>query len=230
MKISCLCLDKRKDMWLKLKEQVERIIGLEMETFVVGDGSDPELVYDHIDVRGWDEMLYYGQNPRSHFNAFLCHRKMAQRAIDEGVDQLLILEDDSYIIEDRQEILFSDKINIFLLNEDWDIVYLGWWLTKADGNSVDREDLEKLWKEERKYDIEPVPHIPEVKYEICGLHGLLVNKHFLSAIANAPAGPIDSLLNHNFDKIKAYYVWPKVIHVHSTWSYCENSFTEREKL
>ncbi len=232
MKVSCLCLDKRKDMWLVLKEQVKRVLNQDMETFIVGDGSDETLIYDHVDVRGFDidSMLYYGANPTAHFNAFLSHRKMCQRAIDEDVDNLLILEDDSYIIEDRQSIIFSDKFNSFIETADWDIIYMGWWLKKTGLESEDREDLEERWHMHGEFDVEPVPHPPEMQHEICGLHGLLVNRPFLYNLAAAPMGPIDSLLNHNFNKIKAYFLWPKVIQVHSTWSFCENSYVQRNKL
>jgi GR25 family glycosyltransferase involved in LPS biosynthesis len=231
IKISCLCLDKRKEMWTVLKEQVERLLQIPMETFIVGDGSYPDLKYDHIDEKEIKHnMIYWGANHLSHYNAFLSHRKIAQRAIDEDVDALLILEDDSYIIEDRCKLLNSLRLEKFFAYENWDVLYLGWWLKKTGLVSEDREDLEERWKSTGAFDIEPVPHPPEMQHEICGLHGILINKHFLKWIAEAPVGPIDSLLNHNFDKINAYFFWPKIVQSHTTWSYCENAVTTRNKL
>jgi hypothetical protein len=228
-KITCLAYDKRKDMWPALQEQVKLIFNKDLELFIGGDGHDSELVYDHIDTTNLPTHFLYTAN-KGHYNAFLCHRKMAQRAIDENVNNVLFLEDDSYFIKDRIKILQTDYAKYFIENGEWDICYLGWWQKKTHEGGEDRDDLEEFYKNFGSWNFSPIQRPPIVAHDICGLHGLLINRHFLSFIANAPIGPIDSLLHRNFDKINAWFLWPKLIHVHSTFSYCEGSYTERKKL
>lgn len=229
-KITCLSYDKRKDMWNPLKEQVERIFEKPLEMFVGGDGQDRDVEYDHIDEQPPAGFPFMYTLNKGHYNAFLCHRKMAQRAIDEKVRNVLFLEDDAYIVEDRAFFVREQKFTDFLNRNDWDICYLGWWQKKTWETTENRYDLEELYKLAGIWNISPIDRPPEVAHEICALHGLLINSHFLPVIANAPTGPIDSYLNHNFERINAYFLWPKLIHVHSTFSYCEGSFTEREKI
>jgi hypothetical protein len=232
VKISILALDKRQEMWTKLAKQVNGLFQTKCELFIVGKDNNPELNYSHHDALEVDRPLYYpGQNPLNHFNAFLSHKRMIRQAIHEDVDKLLIMEDDAYIIEDRfYRIWKHTSVQNFLKSDKWDILYLGWWHNKPGYTSGDREDLEELWKTEGKCGIDKVPRPPEMAHEICGLHGLLINKHFLPKMLLAPTGPYDSWLNRHLDKINAYYMWPKLIHVNTAWSYCENGETVRAKL
>jgi len=229
-KITCLSYDKRKDMWPPLKKQVLDIFGKPLEMFIGGDGLDRDIKYDHLDMPVPPNIQFLYTANKGHYNAFLCHRKMAQRAIDEGVNNVLFLEDDAYFIEERVPFLRNDDFEEFTQSTAWDICYLGWWQKKTADSSENRDDLEELYSTYGHYGISPVDRPPVVAHEICALHGLLINKHFLPAIANAPIGPIDSYLHHNFDKINAWFLYPKLIHVHSTFSYCEGSHAERKKL
>lgn len=229
--IRCLCLDKRKDLWIKLGQKVKSLTSLEMRPFICGDGSDETLKYDHIDQSDTPEFFLYGTNEtiKNHYNAFLCHKKIAQMALENKADKLIILEDDSYLVESRfKTIFFQPQIQDFIAKDNWDLLYLGWWLTKE--KTEDREDLEELWKTQGLCGIDKVPRPPEVKHEICGFHGVMINKHFIPHIVDAPIGPLDALMNRNLDWIKAYYLWPKIVHVHSTYSYCEKSFTKRNDI
>lgn len=230
-KISCLCLDKRIDMWTELSSNVERIFSKPMEKFICGDGLT-DLKYDHIDEsipNNWSHEWLYVLN-RAHYNAFLCHKKIFQRAIDENVKNLLFLEDDSYIIESRLSTLQDIEIQSFIQSNVWDILYLGWWLTKSGSDNPDREDLEEGWKLNGNFGIAPTPEPPEMKHKICGLHGVLINRHFLPYLANAIFGPIDSYIQHRLSGIQSYFLYPKLIHIKSNWSYCENSYFERNLI
>ena len=229
-KISCLCLDKREDLWTDLAVDVNNVTGKTMETFVCGNGQDPNLKYDHIDVTTPPSQFLYGSQETilNHYNAFLCHKKMIQRAIDEGRNNLLILEDDSYFINDRRELF--EKANEFSNKENWDILYMGWWMKRTGYTSEDREDLEAKWDADRSWGIEPVPRMPYLQHEICGLHGCLINGPFMKHLAVAKTGPLDSLIARSLNNVRAYFLWPKLIHVKSTWSYCEKSFTKRANI
>lgn len=232
-KIVCLGLDKRKNLWPSLETQIKKYFNKKLDIFIAGNGDDLSIRYNHIDIDYQGEPFVYGTEKtiKSHFNAYLCHKKIAYEAYTENINKLLFLEDDSYLINSRfEKIFFSDKMHKFLQRSDWDVLYLGWWQTKTDGVSEDREDLEEKWKKNEDFGIDIVERPPKMKQEICGLHGIIFNKNFIPIIANAPYGPIDSFLNRNLDNIRAYYVWPKIIHIHSTWSYCEQGFFKRQEI
>ena len=111
-KAYCLCLDKRKEHWLDLRQQCESK-GLEFNCFLVGKGelfSTEE--YDRIDTQipKLDFSWGYGGNANDsfeetrekithHYNAFLSHQEMAQKALKDGDEKVLFLEDDSYFTE-----------------------------------------------------------------------------------------------------------------------------------
>lgn len=230
-KVTCLCFDKRKELWPRLSEQVKRTVGKDLELFIAGDGQDADLKYDHIDTNELRGPFLYNLN-KGHYNAFLCHKKMAQRAIEEDVKNVLFLEDDAHIVEDRAILLRMPQVTTFIDSDSWDVIYLGWWQKLTQDGSEDRDDLEKRWRENKEWGLSYIDRPPAVAHEICALHGLLINRSFLPIIANAPAGPIDSFLLHNFDnmKIRAMFMWPKIVHVSSGWSYCENSFAKRSDI
>ena len=165
----------------------------------------------------------------SHYNAFLSHQKIFQRAYNENVDRLLLLEDDAYIIESRMHIWNSEATQDFIKNGYWDLLYLGWWMTRSnqEGLSGDREDLELAYREHGDCGILPVPRPPYIKHEVCGFHGVLINGHFLEVLTDISTGPYDGIVNKNFDRINAYYMYPKLIHTKTTWSYCENAELKR---
>src|SRR3990167_323499 len=183
-KITCLSYDKRKDMWPPLKEQVECIFNKPLEMFIGGDGLDNSIKYDHLDMPVPPNIPFLYTANKGHYNAFLCHKKMAQRAIDEGVKNVLFLEDDAYFIEDRIKFINDAKFENFLNNETWDICYLGWWQKLAADSSENRADLEEDYKSNGNWGLSPVDRPPIVAHEICALHGLLINYHFLPIIAN----------------------------------------------
>lgn len=228
-RIVCLGLDKRKDMWPKLQEQVQRCFGMPLEIFVAGDGDDPELKYDHIDTHNIGSDFIYTRS-KGHYNAYLCHKKIFAKAIADRANSILFLEDDAYIVEDRIHLLFDQKCQHIIQNSLWDLIYLGWWQKRAGYVSEDREDLEDVWKRYQLFNIEPVPHVPFLQHETCGLHGVIIRQPLLRWLANAAYGPIDCFLHQHFNEINAYFMWPKVVHTYSTWSYCENDMCNRNQI
>lgn len=229
IKAVCLGLDKRKDMWSELSNQVKQLLGIDLEIFVAGNGSNIDLNYNHIDTDQIGYDFTYTRNP-SHYNAYLCHKKIFQQAVDNDVDILLFLEDDAYIIAQRISLLNTDEVSSFIFKQNWDVIYLGWWMKRTGYISEDREDLEEVWLKHGLYGINKVPTRPYLQHECCGLHGILINRTILKQLTNAEYGPIDTYLHTNFNKINAYFLWPKLIHTHSTWSYCENSMCNRNLI
>lgn len=228
-KVVCLGYDKRKDMWAKLADQVNRCLHKHLEIFIAGDGQDQELKYDHIDTNNIGNDFIYTRN-KSHYNAYLCHKEIFTQAVQDGVNTLLFLEDDAYIIEDRVHLLWEYKCHKIITSDCWDIIYLGWWQKRAGYVSEDREDLEDVWKRYQLFNIEPVPHVPFLQHETCGLHGVLLRAPLIKQLSHAQYGPIDSFLHKHFSTIDAYFMWPKVIHTYSTWSYCENDMCHRNEI
>jgi hypothetical protein len=225
--IKCLCLDKRKELWTNLKNECTSL-GLQFQEFIVGDGSDTILDYKHIDVDVPRNTPFLHPVTKGHYNAFLSHKKMAQEAYDEHWEHVLFMEDDAYLIGDRLNLPEIHKIIASI--PTWDIIYFGWWMSTPEDTSGDMKIYEKEFSKNNTVTIQPIPRKPFLSHEISGLHGVLINRDFLPNIFNANIGPIDSLINHNLDHINAFFVKPKIIHVHSTWSYCEESFVNRDAL
>ena len=227
-KALCLCLDKRQDEWDELKEQCESH-GIEFDPFVVGKGKLlPFESYDRIDdkfppVEHWQ----YG-NPitkKNHCNAFLSHQSMIRKALSEGAETVLLLEDDAYFTSRYDDVL--GKLNEELKELDFDMLYLGWWI----GNEYDEWNVkvEKEYKEEGKVGI---GRIKNAHFTCGGLHGVIVKKPMLQVMTQlSPVNPIDSQLNRiAHRKINSYYVFPKIIHDKGIFSHCEQAPCPRSKI
>ena len=234
-KAYCLCLDKREEHWLDLKEQCESK-GLEFNRFLVGKGEIfPKEEYDLIDnpvPDNLDNIWNYGGHTKDspeevlekkthHYNAFLSHQAMAKKALEDGNEKVLFLEDDSYFTERFDEIVkkLEDKVS----NMEYDVLYLGWWI--GDEGDEFNENIEKIWNKERSAAIGKVSRIG-------GLHGVIFSRNMLDIITRLdPIDPIDSQLYRFFhDKIESYFIAPKIIHDKGIFSECEQSTTTRTKL
>jgi len=234
--IYCLCIDKRKSMWDSLEEDIRIVLNRPMRKFIAGLGKDRTLQYNHIDLPYSKDMhryCTYGNEKtiKHHANAFLCHKKIFKEAQLRAYNNILFVEDDARFLRERfRPIFFSYKIQSFLNSNNWDIVYLGWWLKLTPEGTEDREDLELRWKNNREFNIEPVPSPPAVAHKICGLHGILVHHRIFDHLAGAAWGPMDSYIHHNSDNFNLYYIWPKIIHTPSNFSECEQAYFNRNKL
>ena len=234
-KAYCLCLDKRKEHWLDLKQQCESK-GLEFNRFLVGKGElFPKEDYDLIDRKAPDDLnalWHYGgheeeptektiEKKTNHYHAFLSHQEMARKALKDGDEKVLFLEDDSYFTDRFDEIV--KKLETKIKNTDYDMLYLGWWI--GDEGDEFNEEIEKIWNEEKDVAVgRPV--------KIGGFHGVIISRTILDIITRLDAvNPIDSQLNKFFhDKIKSYFIAPKIIHDKGIFSECEQNVIERHKL
>jgi len=227
----CLCLDKRQKHWEDLQEQCESR-GIKFHRFLVGKGElFPKEEYDYIDdpnisIERWG----YG-TPRTainHCNAFMSHLVMANRAVEEGLESVLFLEDDAYFTSRYDDVLgkVSDGVN----NLDWDMLYLGWWIGFEDDEW--NEQVEEDYLQRGLTSIARVRAAPAL---LGGLHGVVIKREVLETLCSLPPiGPIDGLLNHNFHNgpytINSYYIMPKIIHDKGIFSEAEQSPCPRRHI
>ena len=238
-KAYCLCLDKREEHWLNLQEQCESK-GIKFCRFLVGGGElFPEEEYDHVDISvpeqlrnpsGW----IYGGNPQldtlemmiskktHHYNAFLSHKKMAKKALNDGYKNVLFLEDDAYFTDRFDEVVL--QLEDYIAALDYDMLFLGWWMGTEEDDF--NESLEKIWREKNQAGVGKAVNTS-------GFHGVILRERILELIANElePIEPVDAQLNKRFnDKIQSYCVAPKIIHDKGIFSYCEQTTIKRLKL
>jgi len=102
-KASCLCLDTRaEERWPDIANMEKRLTKLDVcfEHFIANTQNNTKTTGDYFDVVDPDVSKWgYGREgyKHHHWNAFQCHKIMIQRAIDEGRENLLLLEDDAYL-------------------------------------------------------------------------------------------------------------------------------------
>src|SRR3990172_7142404 len=122
-KVYCLCLDKRKDLWTKLADNCLHYTGVPMTPFIAGDGT-ADLEYDHVDVERINGPFTYGSPTtiKHHYNAFLCHKKMAQKCLDAYANNALFLEDDAIFLNRYSQII--PTVLDALDGVQWDMCYL----------------------------------------------------------------------------------------------------------
>src|SRR5687768_15513582 len=87
----CLCLDLRKNFWRGIDKQFGNR-GVKIERFIVGKQNDQSLSYsmhDGPDLGVWCDS--YSNNARY---AYKAHRKILEKAIEDNLDSILLLEDD----------------------------------------------------------------------------------------------------------------------------------------
>ena len=234
-KAYCLCLDKREEHWLNLQEQCESK-GIEFCRFLVGGGElFPEEKYDHVDISlrrgvGWIYGGNSGDTPEMmiskkthHYNAFLSHKKMAKKALNDGYKNVLFLEDDAYFTDRFDEVVL--QLEDYIAALDYDMLFLGWWMG-TEGDHAN-ESLEKIWREKKQ------AGVGKAGIHTSGFHGVILRERILELIANElePIEPVDAQLNKRFnDKIQSYCVAPKIIHDKGIFSYCEQTTIKRLKL
>ena len=236
-KAYCLCLDKREEHWLDLKDQCESK-GIEFYRFLVGEGElFPKEEYDHIDPPAPEDFyLKWGHGGNSnldtreemilkknrHYNAFLSHKAMAKKALNDGCKNVLFLEDDAYFTDRFDEVML--QLEDYIATLDYDMLFLGWWIG-TEGDDFN-ESLEKAWRESHKAGVGKAVIVG-------GFHGVILREKILELIANElePIDPVDAQLNQRFhDKIKSYCVSPKIIHDKGIFSQCEQNTIKRMKL
>lgn len=225
-----MALDKRKELWQPLAEQCKSM-GWDVHAFVSGNGSDTSLQYNYIDPDPVNIPNSYiwgsGKQRLHHYLGYLSHKKILEYVMSKNFKYHLLLEDDAYLITDRFKD-FGDKIfeEIDKLNMDWDLIYLGWHAFEYIDNMHAGRNvvIEERYKKSGKF------LLKEIDHNCSGMHGVLVNsRHYEKMYNYPPIVPIDSQWNSDTSLVR-YMVQPKMIGLHSTWSYCENSYVNRDQL
>ena len=226
-----LSLDKRKSEWESLKKDVEENLDIPYKEFICGSGKIlEESEYDYIDdhdisLTAFTDSWGYSRPKYEthHYNARVCHSKMAEYALDKGWEYTLFLEDDAYFTDRFKNIWNNENVKKYLDENNPDIIYLGWWHGE--------EDDEWNTEIEDNYNHFEKIGLVRIASDIGGLHGVILSSRVLEIIKLLPHNnPVDKQLN-GFNKIlKSYLIAPKIIHVKSIYSECEGYIPGRKKL
>jgi len=229
-KAFCLCIDKRQEYWEDLENQCI-LKGIPFEKFVTGNGKIlPQHMYDYIDdpdpkIDTWT----YGHPDNgtwvNHYNAFISHQRIIQRAKDQRLENLLMLEDDAYFT-DRYNFVLSSIDHHFEGNEplQWDMIYFGWWIGHEDDEW--NQEIETTFTDKK------FTALARVFTNTGGLHGVLINNTIYDLLLRLnPIAPIDMQLNTLYHQgprsIKSWVVIPKIIHDKGLFSECEQNESPR---
>ena len=109
-KIYCINLDRRADRWEDNCLPQFKTLGLEVERLSAVDGSKLDLPHGHR-----NNYMFELAGSYSHLNAL-------KKAKDEGIEKLLLLEDDVVFIENGNE-RFNEVINNVPTN--WQYLFFG---------------------------------------------------------------------------------------------------------
>lgn len=211
-KAVCLVLDKRMDLWNELDKSCQNH-GILAEPFIAGDGS-LELDYQHIDVEECPPMLpgstdypTWWNRPNA-FNAWLCHKQIITRAKKEGVESLLLLEDDSVFEEDFDEVM----TNAHLDRCGFDMLYLGWY-SNGHLHSTPNQNL-------------------KIMRGGGGFHGVILNRRIIELLdAVEPKGPYDWICGkRHHHQMNCYAVYPDVITQRDGHSYVEGHHLTKPRV
>ena len=232
-KAICLCLDKRKEHWEGLENQCV-LKGIPFEKFMVGKGEIfPKDQYDYIDDSDPNMTAWAYGHPDNgtvvnHYNAFVSHQRIVQRAKDQKLENFLLLEDDAYFT-DRYDFVMN-TIDHHFEGPDaikWDMLYLGWW--------IGHEDDEWNTEAENAYSEHQFTAMARLFTSTGGMHGVIIRNTAYDALLSLnPVGPIDMQLNllyhHGPVAFQSYVVIPKVIHDKGIFSECDQNPCPRMKI
>lgn len=127
----CLVLDKRIHEFPRIRDEWKNL-GIKVDPFYCGDGiTIPSYMYNHIDSLILppilkDTIMYpTWLNRPNAFNAWLCHQKILTKFVETSheKDNVLLLEDDSVVEPDFEEILEKAFVTDDL--DSFDMLYLG---------------------------------------------------------------------------------------------------------
>jgi len=210
-KAVCLVLDIRYDSAIQIqKETTSR--GINTDLFIAGDGTK-NLKYNHIDVLDlpprFSNSINYStwyKRPNA-YNAWLCHKKIMELAIESSLDFLLMLEDDVVFEKDFLETL--EKTASFFNSNEWDMIYFGWYsnghLTPTKNQNVFRMNGG------------------------AGFHGVLLSRKIMELLIKFdPIGPFDWIVGTYINpRFNCYAIYPSIITQQSGYSYVEGGVLEK---
>lgn len=215
-RIQCLCLDKRWKNWAHI-EQEFATRGGKVERFIVGKGKVfPKNRYDHIDSREviptWHPMF---TNNASH--CYVCHRKILEKAHEDKVNNILLLEDDLVIQPNFDEVVAKATQQIEEAQLPWDMLYYG-----AINRWANTERISE--------------NLIKMKFGGYCWHATAINQSLRDNIKDLlslpPIGPFDVLSAFFFQpQHEVYAVWPPVVYQRPGHSFvCETYLDQTESF
>lgn len=138
-KIFVINLDRRKEKFNHLKK-ISNVIGLDIQRFSAVDGN--ELTTDQIYSHGirvipsYENMFEKRPMRLGEIGCFLSHFKIWEHIIEEGLDEVLILEDDVIFDHYFHQMATAALTEARSLLKDFDLIYLGRNPLGKDGPSV----------------------------------------------------------------------------------------------
>lgn len=157
--VVCVNLDRRKDRWARFTEQLRAADWpfRSVDRFVAVDG------HACPPPKGWN----WGAGA---WGCMQSHRQVLERALMEGHDRILVLEDDAFFVEG-----FGDKVRMFLKEVDrwnpaWDCLMLGGQHIEKAVGITDSIDLCKNTQRTHAYALQG-PIIRDLYQEWCSRMG-----------------------------------------------------------
>ena len=209
---TCLTLDKRID-WATSVIPAAAKYGIDVELFIAGDGTNPDISYNHIDLNELPPLYPQSLNYPSWttkpfaYNAWQCHTKIIRQAQQDGIGNLLMLEDDIFFEEDFIEIL--DKIEDFFNSNAWDMIYFGWY-SSGHLKETDNEHVYRMMGGG-------------------GFHAVLLSRYMIECLSDVPPlGPYDFITGVFFHQnINAYAIYPSIISQRNGFSNVEQGTLDK---
>lgn len=202
----CLNLDKRFSEQERISQDFLQKLGVKVEFFICGDGNTlPANVYNHVDIIPpvRDSGYPAWRNRPNSYNAFLCFKRIIEEAKKDGVEKLLLLEDDVTLSDNARQVCAQAYLDLLNFDYGWNIFYLGINNTNARQTRITNNLL-------------------KVNSGGC-FHGVCLHESVYDAILNLPMdGPIDQMVERHLHKEKACYAcYPNIALVKPGFSYCE---------
>lgn len=196
-----LVLDKRWDFIPTIVENFNKLdLWHKLRIFTCGDGTHPDLNYDHIDVKELPRILpnstdYPTWRNKCHaYNAFLCHQKILKEALSSGYEYILMTEDDAIIEDDFHEIL--NKVSPDLETKNWSMLYLG--AFHFPGSTIPTAN----------------PNLFKIN-QAGGFHGVILRRDIIAELVynfSDGIGPIDWICGKFLHSVyDCYCVYPSII-------------------
>lgn len=202
----CLNIDRRIGERGRISEEFSAH-GIQVEFFLAGNGSVADIEYDHIDVRPVRVKSTYPafQARPNSYNAFLCFQKIIRKAQSQGVETLLILEDDVHLNNDFGDVASAAWKELFEVDPDWQLFYLG---------------ANHTWSRTK----EVAPHLLRLNGSGC-FHAVCLRRNvFDLVLAMEPTEPIDGCVGKRLHLSgHAYAVWPNIAVQQPGFSHCEGT-------
>jgi GR25 family glycosyltransferase involved in LPS biosynthesis len=194
-RIECVCVDNRQYSWKNLIKQFE-LRSAKVNKFIVGKGKLlPKGQYNQIDplksAAGWGKQFTHNA-----YCCYLAHRAILEKAKKDNLKNLLILEDDCFLLENFDTILEQVNIQIEQTGTVWDTFTFGQNLKWGAATQVS-ENILKLNR------------------SVYCWHAIAINQEYnnmFDHLLNLPAnGPFDYLYSvYTQPKFNCYGVWPSI--------------------